>query len=264
MARNGSGTYTLPEAAFVNGTVIDEVAMNSNFSDIETEITNSVDKDGQTTWTGNMNAGSNKITNMAVGSASTDSARYDQTIAGGKLNATAGFGSVAHTDGVVHITSGSAGSVSANAGGDELVIEGNGAESGLSILNTDANSSTIKFASPSGNNKASITYSHALERMAFTANNVGMMYLDGNIHFGQVDNATSAAKHLHIGIGTSPTATIADGVTIGAKDSSVGATDATLELWLETAPIVVGTFTASHKFPIWINGTEYHIQLDAV
>ena len=30
MARDGSGTFSLAEAAFVNGTTIDEVAMNSD------------------------------------------------------------------------------------------------------------------------------------------------------------------------------------------------------------------------------------------
>ena len=52
MARNGSGTYSLPEDAFVFDTVIEETTVNSNFSDIATEITNSIDKDGQTPITG--------------------------------------------------------------------------------------------------------------------------------------------------------------------------------------------------------------------
>ena len=52
MARNGSGTYSLPEDAFVFDTVIEETKVNANFSDIATEITNSIDKDGQTPITG--------------------------------------------------------------------------------------------------------------------------------------------------------------------------------------------------------------------
>jgi len=52
MARNGSGTYSLPEDAFVFDTVISQVEVNSNFSDIATEITNSIDKDGQTLISG--------------------------------------------------------------------------------------------------------------------------------------------------------------------------------------------------------------------
>jgi len=52
MARNGSGTYSLPEDAFVFDTVISQVEVNSNFSDIAAEITNSIDKDGQTLISG--------------------------------------------------------------------------------------------------------------------------------------------------------------------------------------------------------------------
>jgi hypothetical protein len=52
MARNGSGTYSLPEDAFVFDTVISHTDVNSNFSDIATEITNSIDKDGQTPISG--------------------------------------------------------------------------------------------------------------------------------------------------------------------------------------------------------------------
>jgi hypothetical protein len=52
-------------------------------------------------------------------------------------------------------------------------------------------------------------------------------------------------------------------VVIGQKDSSVGST-ATLDIETEEDVVVVGTFTPSHKLAVWINGTEYHIQLDAV
>jgi len=64
--------------------------------------------------------------------------------------------------------------------------------------------------------------------------------------------------------GTVPSTSPAGMIQIFADDSSAGATDATIAFRFETDPIVVGTFTPSHKFPLWINGTEYHIQLDAV
>lgn len=51
MPRNGSGTYSTPNS-FTSGTTIESAAMNANFSDVGTEITNSVAKDGQTTMTG--------------------------------------------------------------------------------------------------------------------------------------------------------------------------------------------------------------------
>lgn len=66
MSRNGSGTYSLPEAAFVYDTVISETAVNSNFSDIATALTASLAKDGQTTPTANLPMGGYKHTGAAT------------------------------------------------------------------------------------------------------------------------------------------------------------------------------------------------------
>lgn len=54
MPRNGSGVYTLPQAAFVAGTVISSAAVNSDFSDIATALTGSLPRDGQAGMTGQM------------------------------------------------------------------------------------------------------------------------------------------------------------------------------------------------------------------
>ena len=78
MARNGSGTYSLPEAAFTYNTVIDQAAVNSNFSDIASALTASIAADGQTTITASLPLNSNKLTGLAVGSAATDSASLGQ------------------------------------------------------------------------------------------------------------------------------------------------------------------------------------------
>lgn len=74
MARNGSGDYSLPEAAFIFETVISETAVNSNFSDIATALTGSVAADGQTAMTGDLPMGGNKVTGLGAPSASTDAA----------------------------------------------------------------------------------------------------------------------------------------------------------------------------------------------
>ncbi len=50
-SRNGSGTFTTPNT-FVAGTTITAAAFNQNFSDIASELTNSVAADGQTSMTG--------------------------------------------------------------------------------------------------------------------------------------------------------------------------------------------------------------------
>lgn len=52
MPRNGSGTYTIPSAAFVAGTKIASAPVNLNFSDLATAMTDSVAADGQTSMTG--------------------------------------------------------------------------------------------------------------------------------------------------------------------------------------------------------------------
>lgn len=46
-ARNSSGTYSLPNSPFVSGTTISSSVMNGNFSDISTELTNSLDRQGR-------------------------------------------------------------------------------------------------------------------------------------------------------------------------------------------------------------------------
>lgn len=52
MPRNGSGTYSLPEAPFVPNTAILSAEVNSDFDDIADALTGSVAGDGQTLMTG--------------------------------------------------------------------------------------------------------------------------------------------------------------------------------------------------------------------
>lgn len=79
MARNGSGTYSLPAGnPVVTNTTISSTWANNTLSDIATALTNSIAKDGQTTATANLPMGGFKLTNIAAGTTSTDSARFDQ------------------------------------------------------------------------------------------------------------------------------------------------------------------------------------------
>jgi len=55
MSRNGSGTMSIPNT-LVSGTVITASGLNTNFTDIKDEITNSVAVDGQSTMTGVLKA----------------------------------------------------------------------------------------------------------------------------------------------------------------------------------------------------------------
>jgi hypothetical protein len=83
MSRNGSGTYTLPAGnPVVTSTTISSTWANNTLTDIATALTGSLAADGQTTATGNLKMGNNRVTGMADGIASTDAATVNQIPSG--------------------------------------------------------------------------------------------------------------------------------------------------------------------------------------
>ena len=79
MSRNGSGTYNLPAGnPVVTNTTISSTWANNTLSDIAAALTGSVASDGQTTMTGQLNLGNNKIVNLADGTLSADAVTYSQ------------------------------------------------------------------------------------------------------------------------------------------------------------------------------------------
>ena len=83
MSRNGSGTYTLPAGnPVVTGTTISSTWANNTLADIAATLTDSVAADGQTAMTGDLQMGSNRITGLADGIASTDAATVGQVSTG--------------------------------------------------------------------------------------------------------------------------------------------------------------------------------------
>lgn len=62
MPRSGSGVYTLPESAFISGTVIQSSPVNSDFNDIATALTQSLATTGVSTMTGPIKAASGTVT----------------------------------------------------------------------------------------------------------------------------------------------------------------------------------------------------------
>lgn len=87
MSRNGSGTYTLPAGnPVVTGTSIASTWANNTMTDLANALTDSVAADGQTTLTGNLKMGNNKITGLADGTLTTDGVskgQMDTAIAAG-------------------------------------------------------------------------------------------------------------------------------------------------------------------------------------
>jgi len=79
MSRNGSGTYTLPAGnPVVSGTTISSTWANTTLNNIAAALTDSLAADGQTTATGNLKMGANRITGLADGIADTDAASLGQ------------------------------------------------------------------------------------------------------------------------------------------------------------------------------------------
>lgn len=68
-------------------------------------------------------------------------------------------------DGTLHVHSASAGSVTANANADNLVVENNGV-GGISILTPDASTGTLFFGSPSDNVGAALRWNHTSNEFA--------------------------------------------------------------------------------------------------
>jgi hypothetical protein len=64
--------------------------VNSWLDDLGSEIANSIDKDGQTTWTGAQNAGSQRITALGDATARTDAAKVSQVQDGSYIYGTTG------------------------------------------------------------------------------------------------------------------------------------------------------------------------------
>lgn len=75
MSRNGSGTYSLPIGnPVVTGTTISSTWANNTLTDIANALTGSLSADGQTTASGNLNMGTNRVINLGDPTSAQDAA----------------------------------------------------------------------------------------------------------------------------------------------------------------------------------------------
>lgn len=88
MSRNGSGGYSLPSNSWnpaLNGAPATAADWQALINDVAAAIQQSISADGQTTITGNLQMGGNKLTNLAAGSAAGQSVRFEQLFGQGAL-----------------------------------------------------------------------------------------------------------------------------------------------------------------------------------
>lgn len=97
MPRDGSGGFTRT-VSYAPNTLIDANDHNTEMNDVAAEISNSVARDGQSTMTGNLKMGSNRLTDVATGVARTDAPTLAQVQDGAPWWAgTASFSSNAYS-----------------------------------------------------------------------------------------------------------------------------------------------------------------------
>ena len=84
----------------------------------------------------------------------------------------------------------------------------------------------------------------------------------GNLGLGTSTFDGTGTKTFNLTNATAPVAHVDNQVILYSVDTADST--ATLGLWTEQAVESVGTFTATHKLKILVNGTAYWIQLDAV
>ena len=122
-------------------------------------------------------------------------------------------------DGTLHVHAATAGTVTANADADDLVVE-NSASGGLSILTPDASFGSIYFGSPTSNLGADIAWNYSTSAFYVATSKVGAsMFLRAD---NQVTNLTlSGASGSELGA-FAGTMTTVKGVTLAGTSGNVG------------------------------------------
>lgn len=131
MAYNGSGVFNLytPGNPTVTGTTISSTWANNTLTDIATGLSTCITKDGQTTVTANIPLGGFKLTNVGLGTASTDAATLANLQAGtGTYVATVGG-----TADAITLTPSPA--IAAYAAGQQFSFIASGANTGAVTVN---------------------------------------------------------------------------------------------------------------------------------
>jgi hypothetical protein len=152
-------------------------------------------------------------------------------------------------DGLLHVASASAGTVTANGNANELVVE-NSSTGGISILTPDANHGYLIFGSPSDNEGAIIRYRH--NDGIYT---IGTEAAGGSIQLrsGSGTTALTIDSSQRVGIGTTSPGAALD--VVGELYAGNGTITNYLTYSVGNSTGIVGTKT-NHAFEIRTNNLE--------
>jgi hypothetical protein len=187
MSRNGSGTYSLPAGnPVVTNTTISSTWANTTLADIATALTGSLAADGQTTATGNLQMGNNKIVNLDDGTNPADAVNYGQLLAAvggtGKIIQTVQtFGSVAYSTSGTYSATGHTATITPTSNTSKILVilgssfwqtNGFGGNSFLALYRNGANliasNDWIVMGTASANIYSSVSF-HYLDSPATTS-----------------------------------------------------------------------------------------------
>lgn len=227
MPYNGSGTYSLPVAPFVNGAVISAADVNSDLSDIASALSNVLVRDGQAAMSGPLNMGSNGLTGVTT-ITTTGPVSFGST-----LNLT-GAATLASTLGVTGATTLAAALTGTTAAFSGVVTAANGT-SGTRVVNFSQFAQSIAaigyITLPGGlrlqwgNDTAAVGNQTTTWPIAFSA----APYFVGGI----IKDVPLAGATIVLGVAAGPTATQAVFVT---TNSATGALIAANYFWFAIGP----------------------------
>jgi hypothetical protein len=127
MSRNGSGTYSLPAGnPVVTNTTISSTWANTTLADIANALTGSVAADGQTTMSGNLNVGNNKIINVDDGTDAGDAVNYGQLLAVGGtgkiVQTVVGTSGAAYTTSSSYVSTGMSATITPTSASNKILV----------------------------------------------------------------------------------------------------------------------------------------------